>query len=87
MNISINIEVEQTYSSIMKIGVLTLGLNTNYGGVLQCVALMEILKKLGHDVVRLQSYNSGQTLSIVKNLKTIPLSQYKTLDCIVVGSD
>lgn len=34
----------------MKIGVLTLPFNNNYGGYLQCYALMTILKQMGHDV-------------------------------------
>lgn len=33
----------------MKIAVLTLRLHTNYGGILQAYALMEILKRMGHD--------------------------------------
>lgn len=35
----------------MKIGILTLHSQTNYGGVLQAFALQETLKSLGHDVV------------------------------------
>jgi hypothetical protein len=35
----------------MKIGILTLPLRTNYGGILQAYALMETLKKMGHDVL------------------------------------
>ncbi|WP_165021099.1 polysaccharide pyruvyl transferase family protein [Dysgonomonas sp. ZJ279] len=34
----------------MKIGILTLPLHTNYGGVLQAYALMTVLKRMGHDV-------------------------------------
>lgn len=34
----------------MKIGILTLPLHTNYGGILQNYALQEILKKRGHNV-------------------------------------
>lgn len=33
----------------MKIGILTLPLNNNYGGLLQCFALQKVLKSLGHD--------------------------------------
>lgn len=36
---------------IMKIGILTLHSQTNYGGVLQAFALQETLKGMGHDVV------------------------------------
>ena len=35
----------------MRLGILTLHSQTNYGGVLQAYALQEILKRLGHDVV------------------------------------
>jgi len=35
----------------MKIGILTLPLNTNYGGILQCYALCKILKENGHTPV------------------------------------
>lgn len=35
----------------MKIGIITLPLNHNYGGTLQCYALMNVLKGLGHTVV------------------------------------
>lgn len=34
----------------MKIGVLTLPLHTNYGGILQAYALQTILKRMGHEV-------------------------------------
>lgn len=35
----------------MKIGLLTLPLHTNYGGILQVFALQTILKRMGHEVV------------------------------------
>lgn len=35
----------------MKIGVLTLSLHTNYGGILQAYALQTVLKRMGHDVI------------------------------------
>lgn len=35
----------------MKIGLLTLPLHNNYGGILQCYALYTILKRMGHEVV------------------------------------
>ena len=34
----------------MKIGILTLPLHTNYGGILQAYALQTILERMGHDV-------------------------------------
>ena len=38
----------------MKIGILTLPLNSNYGGVLQAYALQTILKRMGHDVLEVE---------------------------------
>lgn len=35
----------------MKIGILTLPLNVNYGGILQAFALQTTLVKMGHEVV------------------------------------
>lgn len=35
----------------MKIGILTLPLHTNYGGILQAYALQTMLERMGHDVV------------------------------------
>lgn len=34
----------------MKIGIITLPFNHNYGGTLQCYALMTVLKEMGHNV-------------------------------------
>jgi hypothetical protein len=34
----------------MKIGILTLPLNHNYGGILQAYALLSVLKRMGHEV-------------------------------------
>ncbi|MDR1760264.1 MAG: polysaccharide pyruvyl transferase family protein [Fibrobacter sp.] len=38
----------------MKIAVLTLPLETNYGGILQAYAMQQVLKGMGHDVVTIQ---------------------------------
>lgn len=35
----------------MRIGILTLPFNNNYGGYLQCYALMQVVKRMGHEVV------------------------------------
>ena len=35
----------------MKIGILTVPFNNNYGGYLQSFALMTVIRNLGHDVV------------------------------------
>ena len=34
----------------MKIGILTLPLHTNYGGILQAWALQTVLERMGHEV-------------------------------------
>lgn len=34
----------------MKIGILTLPLHTNYGGILQAYALQTVLERMGHEV-------------------------------------
>lgn len=34
----------------MKIGILTFHESNNYGAALQCYALQEVLKSMGHDV-------------------------------------
>lgn len=56
----------------MKIGILTLPLNSNYGGVLQAYALQTVLKRMGHDVleVELKKYLRWQYPPLWK----IPLS-------------
>jgi hypothetical protein len=38
----------------MKIGIITLPLHTNYGGIIQAYALMNTLQSLDHDVVKLK---------------------------------
>ena len=38
----------------MKIAIITLPLNTNYGGILQAYALQTVLQRMGHDVQHLQ---------------------------------
>ncbi len=38
----------------MKIGILTLPLHTNYGGILQAYALQTVLQRMGHDVKIIQ---------------------------------
>lgn len=35
----------------MRIGILTLPLHTNYGGILQAYALQTVLERMGHQVV------------------------------------
>lgn len=41
----------------MRIGILTLPLHTNYGGILQAYALQTVLERMGHEVVVLDTKN------------------------------
>jgi len=52
----------------MKIGILTLPLHTNYGGILQAYALQEILKRMGYEVYLInkkKKEHSGLILPLV----------------------
>lgn len=49
----------------MRIAIISLPLSFNYGGYLQCYALMETLREMGHEVFYLQREN-GNKLSIMK---------------------
>lgn len=57
----------------MKIGLLTLPLNSNYGGILQALALQTALRSLGHDVVLLNResriYSSRFPYGLLHDLK------------------
>lgn len=63
----------------MKIGILTLPFNNNYGGYLQAYALMTILKKFGHDVeliyrrqeIKKRTLKSDLKFFIKRSLKSI----------------
>lgn len=47
----------------MKIGIITLPLRTNYGGILQAYALQTVLERVGHQVVVIgDSYHIGESL-------------------------
>ena len=43
----------------MKIGILTLPIAENYGGILQAVALYRLLHAQGHDVVLIYKESAG----------------------------
>lgn len=75
----------------MKIGILSLVLHTNYGGILQSYALQTVLERMGHDVVvlnrdrsipwslRLHIINCGKYL--IKRYILGRKTTYKSLDC------
>lgn len=52
----------------MKIGILTLPLETNYGGILQNYALQQVLRHLGHDTVTIDWHNCRRYSSLIHNL-------------------
>lgn len=45
----------------MKIGILTLPLHTNYGGILQAYALQTVLERMGHEVAVIEGQSLGKT--------------------------
>lgn len=53
----------------MKIAIISLPLSYNYGGYLQCYALMETLRQLGHKVYYLQREN-GKESTLKKTFNT-----------------
>lgn len=52
----------------MKIGIVTLPLHTNYGGILQCYALQTVLQSMGHKVVVLERPKYERFFFIIKAL-------------------
>ena len=57
----------------MRIAIISLPLSYNYGGYLQCYALMEILRELGHEVYYLQREKGKQSSlkKIIDSFKSI----------------
>lgn len=55
----------------MKIGILTLPFNNNYGGYLQAIALMEVLRRLGHEPTLINRRRNPASLK--KKLKVFAL--------------
>lgn len=49
----------------MKIGILTLPLSSNYGGILQCYALQTVLERMGHEVVVLDRTFAAPSAGLV----------------------
>ena len=48
----------------MKIGILTLPLETNYGGILQAFALQTILRKMGNDVITIDRHRDKRRVPL-----------------------
>lgn len=65
----------------MKIGLLTLPLGSNYGGILQAYALFTFLKKIGHDVYYINRQENKRSRLI------IPLVYIKRIFLKLVGQN
>lgn len=52
----------------MKIGILTLALETNYGGILQAFALQKVLHDMGHEVYTIDRHNRRAYKSLRLNV-------------------
>ena len=50
----------------MKIGILTLPLHTNYGGILQAYALQTVLERMGHEVCLIEEKRKPLRLPLLK---------------------
>lgn len=56
----------------MRIGILTLPLHTNYGGILQAYALQTVLERMGHNVVVIEQESKSRTSYLKMLFKLIP---------------
>ncbi|UFH59219.1 polysaccharide pyruvyl transferase family protein [Sulfurovum mangrovi] len=65
----------------MKIGILTLPISENYGGILQAVALYRLLHAQGHDVVLIykRPYGLWWKKLAIEILKKIPFHDYRNI--------
>lgn len=63
----------------MKIGILTLPFNNNYGGYLQAYALMKILKDLGHDPTMIMRRHNKRSVSSSYRIKFFIKGLLKTI--------
>lgn len=68
----------------MKIGVLTLPLHNNFGGILQTFALQEVLKKQGHNVVLI---DKSRYVSLGPWYKKFPIYIKRGIEKNVLGKD
>ena len=61
----------------MRIGILTLPLHTNYGGILQAYALQTVLERMGHEarVISLKSRKKPGTIGLLRYYLLSPIKQ------------
>ena len=67
----------------MKIGIITLPLHINYGGILQAYALQTYLERRGHEV-KVIDYNGDQSLRL--SIKNMPLVYAKRILKKLIGN-
>lgn len=65
----------------MRIGILTLPLHTNYGGILQAYALQTVLERMGHDVCLIEKRRTPAQLPLWK----IPWAYGKRIVKNIIG--
>lgn len=63
----------------MKIGILTLPFNNNYGGYMQAYALMTVLKRMGHEPTLIMRRHNPYRVSIVFRIKFFIKGILKTI--------
>lgn len=64
----------------MRIGILTLPLHTNYGGILQAYALQTVLERMGHEVVLIDQDRDVHSTAFRQSLR---LGKYLTKKCLL----
>src|SRR5690554_2204904 len=67
----------------MKIGILTMKYRRNYGGILQCLALQNTLRKMGHEVEVIQFWPSLKVGFLYKVVGFV--SSYRSIYQILLG--
>ena len=71
----------------MKIGILTLPLHVNYGGILQAYALQTVLERMGHDVLVFHKDNSYKIKTPPHFPESIKIYSKRLLKKLFVGGD
>ena len=61
----------------MRIGILTVPFNNNYGGFLQAFALKKLLVDMGHEVIFINRRRNKQKIPLIKYIIAYPYYYYK----------
>ena len=59
----------------MRIGILTLPLHTNYGGILQAYALQTVLERAGHDVRLIEERRRPLPVHVASPPRLVPMCE------------